>query len=168
MLKALYPASFRRYSSLAIFGPMVDGFSTWLLEQRYNHTYIKQRIWLVPYIEAVLSRRGIQHVNEIGQADWVACRKTLLQLFPDQTGTTHALEKYLHVQKLLKPPEQKVTSAAATYLAAYGRYMETVRGAAASTIQQNSYTVSEFLAHLRIEKRPGLLKTLTINDLEDF
>src|SRR6476660_3701076 len=168
MLKALYPASFRRYSSLAIFGPMVDGFSTWLLEQRYNHTYIKQRIWLVPYIEAVLSRRGIQHVNEIGQADWVACRKTLLRLFPDQTGTTHALEKYLHVQKLLKPSERKVTSAAATYLAAYGRYMETVRGAAASTIQQNSYTVSEFLAHLRIEKRRGLLKTLTINDLEAF
>jgi integrase/recombinase XerD len=168
MLKALYPASFRRYSSLAILGPMVDGFSTWLLEHHYNHTYIKQRIWLVPYIEAVLSRRGIHYVKEIGQADWVACRKALLQLFPDQTGTTHALEKYLHVQKLLKPPEQKVTSAAATYLAAYGRYMETVRGAAASTIQQNSYTVSEFLAHLRIEKRPGLLKTLTINDLEDF
>lgn len=168
MLKALYPASFRRYSSLAILGPIADGFSTWLLEQRYNHTYIKQRVWLVPYIEAVLSRRGIKHVKEIGQADWVACRKTLLRLFPDQTGTTHALEKYLHVQKLLKPPEQKVTSAAATYLAAYRRYMETVRGAAASTIQQNSYTVSEFLAHLRIEKRPSLLKTLTINDLEAF
>jgi integrase len=168
MLKTLYPVSFRRYSSLAILGPMVDGFSTWLLEQRYNHTYIKQRIWLVPYIEAVLSRRGVQHVSEIVQSDWVACRKSLLRRFPDQTGTTHALEKYLHVQKFLKPTERKVTSAAATYLAAYGRYLETVRGAATSTIQQNSYTVLEFLAHLRIEKRPGLLKTLTINDLEAF
>lgn len=65
MLKALYPASFRRYSSLAILGPMVDGFSTWLLEHHYNHTYIKQRIWLVPYIEAVLSRRGIHYVKEM-------------------------------------------------------------------------------------------------------
>jgi site-specific recombinase XerD len=145
---------------------MVDGFSTWLLEQRYNHTYIKQRIWLVPYIETVLSRRGIQHVNEIGQADWVACRKSLLRLFPDQTGTTHALEKYLHVQKLLKRPE--MTSTAAAYLAAYGRYMETVRGAAASTIQQNSYTVSGFLTHVGIEKHFGRLKTLTLSDLEAF
>lgn len=65
MLKALYPASFRRYSSLAILGPMVDGFSTWLLEHHYNHTYIKQRIWLVPYIEAVLSRHGIHYVKEM-------------------------------------------------------------------------------------------------------
>jgi len=36
MLKTLCPASFRRYSSLAILGPMVDGFTTWLLQQRYT------------------------------------------------------------------------------------------------------------------------------------
>lgn len=168
MLKTLYPASFRRYSSLAILGPIVDGFSTWLVEQRYNHAYLKHRICLLTYIEKALSRRGLRHVKEIAQADWVACRKSLVRLFPDQTGTTHALETYLHAQNLLKPTEQKVTSTTAKYLAAYGRYMETVRGAAASTIQQNSYTVSEFLAHLKIEKRSGLLKTLTINDLEAF
>ncbi len=36
MLKTLYPVSFRRYSSLAILGPIADGFSTWLLEHRYS------------------------------------------------------------------------------------------------------------------------------------
>ena len=61
-----------------------------------------------------------------------------------------------------------MASAAARYLAAYADYLETVRGAAASTIQQNSYTASEFLAHLKIEKHPGRLNTLTINDLETF
>ena len=54
MLKTLCPTSFRRYSSLAIFGPFVDGFSTWLVQQRYNRCYLKQRICLLPYIEAVL------------------------------------------------------------------------------------------------------------------
>jgi integrase/recombinase XerD len=168
MLKTLYPARFRQYSSLAILGPIVDGFSTWLVEQRYNQSYLKHRICLLLYIEVVLSRRGVQNVSEIGQADWIACRRSLLRRFPDQTGTTCALEKYLHLENPLKPTEQKVTCAAAGYLAAYARYLEAVRGAATSTIRQNSYTASEFLAHLNIEKHPGRLKTLTINDLEAF
>jgi integrase len=167
MLQTLYPAAFRRYSSLAIFGPIVDGFSTWLVEKRYNPTYLKHRICLLPHIEAVLIRRGVRHVNEIGQGDWDACRKHLLRRFPDQTGTTCALERYLYVHNLLRPTEQKMTSAA-RYLAAYAHYLETVRGAAFSTIQQNSYTALEFLAYIKIEKHPERLKTLTINDLEGF
>lgn len=168
MLKTLCPVSFRRYSSLAILGPIADGFTTWLVEHRYGHTYTRQRIWLLPYIEAVLIRRGIRHLNEIGQADLVVCRKSLRRRFPYLTGTTCALGAYLQVQNLLRPTEQKVIGAKARYLAAYARYLKTVRGAAASTIQQNSYTASEFLAHLQIEQYPGRLKTLTINDLEAF
>lgn len=166
MLKTLYPTSFRRYSSLAIFGSVVDGFSAWLVKQRYNDCYLKQRIWLLSYIEAVLIRRGVQHVSEIGQADWAACRKSLRRRFPDQTGTTSALERYLQVSNV--PAEQTVVSKAARYLLGYGRYLETVRGAAANTIRQNSYTASEFLAFLNIEKHPERLKTLTVNDLEAF
>src|SRR5579872_4002283 len=47
-------------------------------------------------------------------------------------------------------------------------YLETVRGAAASTIQQNSYIALELLAYVKIEKHPERLKTLTINHLEAF
>jgi hypothetical protein len=168
MLRSLYPASFRRYSSLTIFGSIVDGFSTWLVEQRYNRSYLKHRICLLSYIEAVLSRRGIRCVIEIRQADWDACRKNLLQRFPDQTGTTCALERYLHVHNLLRPPDQKVTGATDKYLIAYTHFLETVCGAAANTIQQNFYTASEFLAYLNIENHPERLKTLTPNDLDVF
>ena len=152
MLKTLCPVSFRRYSSLAILGPIANGFTTWLVERRYDHTYTRQRIWLLSYIEAVLTRRGIRHLNEIGQADLVVCRKSLRRRFPYLTGTTCALEAYLQVQNLLRPTEQKVIGAKARYLAAYAHHLKTVRGAAASTIQQNSYTASEFLAHLQIEQ----------------
>jgi len=168
MLKTLCPTSFRRYSSLAIFGPFVDGFSAWLVQQRYNDCYLKQRICLLPYIEAVLIRRGVGHLSDIGPADWAACRRNLLQRFPDQTGTTSALQRYLHVSNLLRPEEQKVTSAAARHLLAYAHYLEVVRGAAASTIRQNSYTASEFLAYLKIERHPERLKRLTAHDLEAF
>ena len=52
--------------------------------------------------------------------------------------------------------------------AAYAHYLKTVRGGAASTIQQNSYTASRFLAYLKVEKQPGRLKSLTVKDLEAF
>lgn len=168
MLKTLYPASSSRYSSLAILGSIADGFSSYLVEQRYNRTYLKQRIWLLRYIEAVLIRRGVRHVREISQADWAACRKSLLRRFPDQTGTTSALERYLCVEHRLRPTEQKATSEAARYLASYAHYLESVRGAATSTIQQKSYTAAEFLSYIKFEKHPQRLKTLTVNDLEVF
>ena len=168
MLKTFHPSRHRRYSSLAILGPIANGFTTWLAEHRYTQTYTKQRIWLLPYIDAVLVRRGVRHLKQIDQADLSACRKSLLRRFPYLTGTTWTLEKYLCDHNLVRPTEQKVAGAAARYLAAYARYLETVRGAAASTIRQNSYTASEFLAHVKVEKHPGRLKTLTVNDLEAF
>jgi site-specific recombinase XerD len=168
MLKTLCPVSFRRYSSLAIFGPTVDEFTTWLLEHRYTCSSVRQRIWLLPYIESVLILRGIQDLREIEQADLTACRKSLRLRFPYLAGTTDALQEYLRTKNLLKPAKARTTGIAASYLAVYSHYLQAVRGAAASTIQQNSYTASEFLAYLNIEKHPGRLKTLTINDLEAF
>jgi integrase/recombinase XerD len=168
MLTNVYPGSFLKYSSLAILGPIANGFASWLIERGYTHLSRREKIALLPYIEATLIRRGIHHFREVSKADLDACKKSLLRRFPNRAGTTCALEKYLHVQNLLVPPEQKVTGTAARHLAAYTRYLKTVRGAAASTIQQNSYTASDFLAHLKIERHPGRLKILTINDLEAF
>jgi site-specific recombinase XerD len=168
MLKTLFPLSFRRYSSLKIFGPIMDEFIIWLQEHRYSKAYTRERIWLLPYIESFLIRRGVHHLNEIEQADLAACRKSLARRFPHVTKVDGALETYLRRRGLLQEPQPTTTSAASKYLAAYAQYLENVRGAAASTIRQNSYTASEFLAHLRIEKRLDHLKALTPSDLEAF
>jgi|SRR5271157_1440593 integrase/recombinase XerD len=168
MLTNVYSGSFLKYSSLAILGPIANGFASWLIERGYTHLSRREKIALLPYIEATLLRRGIRHLREVSKADLDACKKSLLRRFPNRAGTTCALEKYLHVQNLLVPPEQNVTGTAARQLAAYSHYLKTVRGAAASTIHQNSYTASDFLAHLKIERHPGRLKILTINDLEAF
>ena len=69
MVKTLFPANRRRYSSLTIFGPILDGFTTWLREHRYSDSYTRQRIWLLTYIESALIRRGVHHVGEIEQAE---------------------------------------------------------------------------------------------------
>ena len=118
MLKTLCPLSFRRYSTLKILGPIVDGFAAWLVEQGYNVCYLKCRICLLPYIEAVLLKRDIRHVSEIGPSDWAASQRSLLRRFPGQSGISYALQKYLHLRNLLKPTAQKETTTA-KYLALY-------------------------------------------------
>jgi site-specific recombinase XerD len=146
----------------------MGGFVTWLVQHCYSHSYIKQRIWLLSHIESTLIQRGIRQLSDIDQADLIACRKSLQQQFPYLTGTTDALERYLRARDLIKPAQTENTGTIAGYLAAYAHYLATVRGSAASTIQQNSYTAAEFLKHLKIEQRPGRLKTLTHSDLEAF
>src|SRR5262249_45303910 len=161
MLEKLCPASFRRYSSLRILGPIVDEFTIWLLKQRYTRASIRQRIWLLAYIDVTLMQRGVRHLNEIKPADLVSFRKSLRRRFPYLTGTTDALEGYLRTRNVLVPEVTAATSEAAAYLAAYAQYLRTVRGAAASTIQQNSYTASEFLAYMQVDKHCERLQSLT-------
>jgi site-specific recombinase XerD len=168
MLETLCPASHRRYSTLTILGPIVDGFTTWLVHQRYTRSSIKQRIWLLSHIEATLIQRGVHQLSDVDQADLLACRKNLQLRFPYLTGTTDALEKYLRVKELVRVVRAGTTSTIERYLAAYVHYLENVRGSAASTIQQNSYTAAEFLTHLNIEQHPRRLKALTVSDLEAF
>jgi site-specific recombinase XerD len=168
MLKTLFPANYRRYLSLTVLGPIMDGFTTWLRQRGYSDSYARQRIWLLPYIESVLIRRGVHHLGTIEQADLLACRESLGRRFPNVAPSTDALETYLRTKCLLKGPEATTTSTASKYVAAYAHYLENVRGAAASTIQQNSYTATEFLAYVKIEKHPGRLKGLTVNHLEVF
>ena len=168
MLETLYPSGFRRYSSLTILGPIANGFTTWLVENRYTRSYARQRIWLLPYMEAVLIRRGIRHVTQIGESDLSACRASLLRHFPGLTGTTWTLARFLRAQGFLKSAEPNVTGVAAGYLAAYAHYLRTVRGTAASTLEQNSRSAARFLAHLKVEKQPGRVKSLTVRDVEHF
>lgn len=168
MLNAVYPGCHERYSSLPVLGPTVDGFATWLVEHRYASSYIRQRIWLLSYMDSVLIRRGVHDIAEVEPDDLAACRKSLKRQFPYLVNSTEALEEYLRAKDFLAPIAVKATGSTERYLAAYRHYLKTVRGAAASTIQQNAYTASEFLTYLKIEKHVGVLKTLTINHLERF
>lgn len=168
MLTNVCSDRFFKYSSLEILGPVANGFASWLIERGYTHLSRREKLSLLPHIDAILIRRGVRLMREVSKDDLDACKRSLLRRFPNRTGTTCALEKYLHVQNLLRPTEQKVTSALARHLAAYARYLETVRGDATSTIRQNLYTASDFLGHLNIDEHPGRLKTLTPDDLEAF
>jgi hypothetical protein len=89
-------------------GPIIVGFVAWLVQHRYRHSYITQRTWLLSHIEPTLVRRGVRQLSDIDQADLIACRKSLQTRFPYLTGTTDALEQYLHAKGLIKLATHRV------------------------------------------------------------
>ena len=48
MLVDLYPRVHRRYSSLAIIGPILDGYGTWLLKQGYSTERAREHFQAAP------------------------------------------------------------------------------------------------------------------------
>ena len=42
MLLELYPRVYRRYTSLAVIGPILDGYGTWLLKQGYSTERVRE------------------------------------------------------------------------------------------------------------------------------
>jgi integrase/recombinase XerD len=168
MLKSIYPQSFAKYLSLPILGAAADGFTCWLVERGYPRVSIRDRVGMLPHVEAILKRRGIRHLHEIGTADLIACRKNLTRRFALRRSKFRVLEQYLHTLGLVKPAKQEKTGGAAWYLEIYAQYLKSVRGVAPSTIQNHLHIADEFLSHIEIGKHRGQLKTLNVAHIESF
>ncbi len=73
MLLQLYPRVHRRYSSLPVFGPIVENFGTWLLNQGYSTDCIREHFCCMRRIARLLHKRGVGSVAELTRAKLQAC-----------------------------------------------------------------------------------------------
>ena len=60
MLLKLYPKVHRRYTSLPILGPILDGFGTWLLKQGYATDCVREHFCTARRLTRILEQRGIR------------------------------------------------------------------------------------------------------------
>ena len=58
MLVDLYPRVHRRYTLLAIIGPILDGYGTWLLKQGYSTERAREHFQAAPRLLHPAGRRG--------------------------------------------------------------------------------------------------------------
>ena len=65
MLVDLYPKVHRRYSSLAIIGPILDGYGTWLLKQGYSTERACAHFRAAPRLVRGLQQRGVQALTSL-------------------------------------------------------------------------------------------------------
>jgi hypothetical protein len=71
MLLQLYPRDHRRYLSLPVFGPIVENFGTWLLDQGYSTDCIREHFCCMRRIARLLLKRGVGSVAELTRAKLV-------------------------------------------------------------------------------------------------
>lgn len=166
MLIDLYPRMHRRYTSLPIIGPMLDGYGTWLLKQGYSTDRTREYFRAAPRLARRLEQGGVRTLAGITQARLRGCAPDDSQEDPDLAALVHQLDRYFDAELSLYPA--RALTRIEQRLTAYTTYLEQVRGFARSTCTYHRRTVTEFLTHLEYENAPTRLSALTGRDLETF
>lgn len=166
MLLELYPRVHRRYTSLPIIGPALDGFGTWLLKQGYSTDRTREYFRAAPRLARQLQQRGVRSLSGLTRARLLACAPTDSQADPDLAALVRQLDRYLDAELSLYPP--RAASPLDQRITAYATHLEQVRGFARSTCAYHRRTVTDLLTHLGYEKTPTRLAALTGRDLETF
>ena len=139
MLVDLYPRVHRRYTSLTILGPILDGYGTWLLKQGYSSERARKHVQAAPRLVRGLQQRGVQALTSLTRA---RLRPADSQEDPDLAVLVRQLGRYCESELSLYPSpaltriEQRV--------AAYRSYLQQVRGFAPSTLTHHGRTAGEF------------------------
>ena len=126
MLVDLYPRVHRRYTSLAIIGPIVDGYGTWLLTQGYSAERAREHVQAAPRLVRGLQQRGVGALASLTRAGLWACAPIDSQEDPNLAVLVRQLARYCESELALYPPpaltriEQRV--------ATYRTYLQQVRG----------------------------------------
>jgi site-specific recombinase XerD len=166
MLIDLFPLVHRRYSSLSIIGPTLNGYGAWLLKRGYSTDRIRDHIRMARRVERQLVRRGVRNLRGVTRSRLRACAPKDSQESPHLAAFVRQLDRYFDGELSLYP--KPVLSALEQRVSAYAEYLEKVRGFARSTRHSHCLTVREFLNHLRYEKSPTRLAAMAGHDVETF
>jgi hypothetical protein len=165
MLCNIFPKMHKRYSSLQLFGPLLDEFTDWLLAHGYHYDLIRNHMRATRRLERKLLRRGCRTIQKIHREALRACRPKNSQDDAFLSSVIGLWERYLD-EKYMLPP-LKATSIS-TLTNEYGLYLGSVRNASRSTLVQHAGTVSRFLSQLGYEENPSSLTEVDLNAVEMF
>ena len=166
MLIELFPRVHRRYTSLAIIGPILDGYGTWLFKQGYSAERAREHFRAAPRLVQRLQQRGVRALTSLTRARLRACAPTDSQEEPKLAVLVRQMTRYCESELALYPP--RALTRVEQRVAAYRTHLQHVRGFAPSTLARHDRTASEFLAHIGYEKQPTRLATLDRQDLDTF
>lgn len=166
MLESLFPRAHPRYTSLPILGGFLEGLCEWLHARGYPSDALRRRVGAAISLEVSLRRGGVRALGEL-TATALLCYVPP----PRESGSlpkgalVRSLVLYLEEQGHLAQAQLTATEGR---VADYGRYLECVRGLAASTVAMHCATTREFLLFLDHDLRPERLGCLQIADLDAF
>ncbi|MBA3569448.1 MAG: hypothetical protein H0W28_08895 [Pyrinomonadaceae bacterium] len=68
MLDTLFPKASKKCFGLPLFGPVMEEFTDWLVQQGYVRLYIRAVLNVVRKMDRYLRRKGVHRIEEINSA----------------------------------------------------------------------------------------------------
>jgi len=112
MLLTLYPRVHRRYTSLAVLGPILNGFGTWLLKRGYATDCVREHFCAARRLTRILEQRGIRSLARLTRARLRACAPPNRLDDRRLTATVRLLERYFESETSLYPAVKRFLEAA--------------------------------------------------------
>jgi integrase/recombinase XerD len=166
LLTELYPRCHQRYSSLPVFGSVVEGFATWLFDKGYPRHRVRMHIRRTRAIDHAVQRHGCVKLDDLTRDVLHACLPASSQDDADLNAAVRTLNRFLDDHDLLPPVSPPTRSQ--ILVRTYGAFLQQNRGLADTTITQHMRTAAELLEHLSYETTPARLGQIDARDLEAF
>jgi len=166
MLLKLYPRVHRRYTLLPVLGPVLEGFGTWLLNQGYSTDCVREHFCAMRRLARLLRQQGVGSVTELSRTKLQACAPVHRLDDHRLAASVRLLERYFESETSMRPAQP--LNRTQQRVAAYGTYLDQVRGLAPSTVAAHCSTAAALLAHMDYESSSERLRALSGLDLEAF
>ena len=117
MLLQLYPRVHRRYSSLPVFGPIVENFGAWLLKQGYSTDCIREHFCCMRRIARLLHKRGSRQRGRVDESETAGVRPSERLDDKRLAASVRLLERYFASETSLfgAPPLSRIDQRVAEY-----------------------------------------------------
>lgn len=165
-LSELYPRHHQRYSSLPIFGSVIEGFATWLFDNGYPRHRVRMHLRRARVIDDAVRHQGCVKLDELTRDVLQACLPACSQDDADLNAAVRTLERFLDQRNVLPPPAPPTRSQ--LLVRTYGTFLKQNRGLAGTTVTHHMRTAAEILEHLSYETIPARLTQIDAADLETF
>ena len=104
MLVELFPRVHRRYTSLAVIGPILDGYGPWLLKRGYSAERAREHFRAAPRLVGRLQQHRVRALTGLTRARLRACAPADSQQDPDLTVLVRQLTRYCESELSLYAP----------------------------------------------------------------
>ncbi|MGA2175348.1 MAG: tyrosine-type recombinase/integrase [Verrucomicrobiota bacterium] len=168
LLKHVFPLNHVRYSSLPVFGPVMEGFAEWLQSQGYTRRTIRGMSQGAYVIDHWLRRRRIASRAQITPEVLTAADAYFRPRDDNARWAGQALHRFLCDRHALPAPKPAVLSPSQKEAGCYATHLREVRGLAESTIVDHHRCVVRFLESIGYDRKQSALTQLEHSQIERF
>lgn len=170
MLSELLPRAHRRYASLPVLGSTLEGFAAWLQSLDLLPYLVREYLWNATRLEVRLQKKGVRTLKEVTREAIRACAPPRGRSQEDQglSSVSRRFERYLEASGRLSPVPKVPPTLSQELAAAFGDFLNDVRGLAPSTREYHMRTLRSLLEQLRYDAEPERLARLGAKQIETY